>query len=105
MTSFSDKLSKERRIFPRLDAICPVLYQTSASRRWQAGTLVDFSATGVRIQCDELLLAGTPISIQFKPANQKAIPAISGEGNVVRCEPNEDMRYEISCKLTRVDPT
>ncbi len=66
--------------------------------------LVDFSAIGMRIECDELLLLETPLSILVKPGNDKAIPAISAQGRVVRCEPNADLRYEISCKLTKVGP-
>ena len=104
MTSFSDQPFRERRLFPRIATRCRVLYRTPESRGWNTARLVDFSAIGMRIECDELLMPGTPVAIQIKPGDDKAIPAVSAKGSVVRCEPNSKLRYEISCKLTKVSP-
>ncbi len=104
MTSFSDKPFRERRLFPRIVTQCQVLYRTPESRSWNLARLVDFSAIGMRIECDELLPPGTPVAIQIKPGEDKVIPAVSAKGRVVRCEPNSNLRYEISCKLTKVSP-
>ncbi len=104
MSRFSDKPFREKRLFPRIVTQCQVLYRTPDSQAWNVARLVDFSAIGLRIECDELLLLETPLSIQIKPGEDKAIPAISAQGQVVRCEPNTDLRYEISCKLTKVNP-
>ena len=104
MTSFSDKPFREKRLFPRIATQCQVLYRTPDSKGWSVARLVDFSAIGMRIECDELLVPGTPVAIQIKPGDDKVIPAILAKGCVVRCEPNIDLRYEISCKLTKVRP-
>ncbi|VAW93241.1 hypothetical protein MNBD_GAMMA20-257 [hydrothermal vent metagenome] len=104
MTNFSDKPFREKRLFPRIVTQCQVLYRTPESKGWNVARLVDFSAIGMRIECDELLLLETPLSLQVKPCEDKVIPAISAEGRVVRCEPNADLRYEIACKLTKVSP-
>ncbi len=104
MKGFSGKPLRERRLFPRIATRCQVLYRTPESKGWSAARLVDFSAIGMRIECDELLMLGTPVAIQIKPGEDKAIPAVSAKGSVVRCEPNANLRYEVSCKLTKVSP-
>ncbi len=91
-------------MFPRLDAECPVLYQTPGSAQWLTGSLVNFSATGLLIQCDELLLPGVDILIQIQPGSNRTIPAVTAKGRVLRCELKEEMYCEISCKLTKVSP-
>lgn len=95
---------KERRMFPRLDATCPVLYQMADSTQWRTGSLVNFSATGLRIQCEELLSPGGDISIQIQPGKNRAVPAIMAKGRILRCELDEELYCEISCKLTKVSP-
>jgi len=104
MAAFFDKSFKEQRIFPRIPAQCPVRYRTPESQRWIEGKLVNYSATGLRIECDELLTPGTPIAVELRPGDDKTIPAVFGKGTVVRCEPNIELRYEVSCKLTQVKP-
>lgn len=105
MTASFDKPLKEQRMFPRIPAQCPVLYRAAESKYWYEGKLVNFSATGVRIECDEMLLPGTPVFIEIRPGDDKVIPAVTGKGTVVRCEANAHLRYEVSCRLTKVKPT
>jgi len=94
----------EKRLFPRQEARCAVLYQTPASKRWLVAHLVDFAAAGLRMECDELLAPGTPIAIQLRPGSDRTIPAIQGRGEVVRCAPNSNLRYEVACKLRKIKP-
>jgi hypothetical protein len=100
-----DAKLQENRAFPRVPAHCPVLYRTETGKQWYVAKLVDFSATGLRMECDENLAAGSRLALQIKPGSDKIIPAISAHGEVVRCGVNKNAVYEISCKLIKVLPT
>jgi hypothetical protein len=97
-------MKNEQRVFPRMKVQCPVLYLVEPAKRWQVAKLVDYSATGLRMECDENLAEGTKIAVAIKPGGNKLIPPISGEGTVVRCAANAQARFEVSCKLTKVVP-
>ena len=92
----------EKRIFPRLDTECPVLYAVGNSKKWQVGILVNFSATGLLMKCKEQLLKNIKISIVLKPGQNKIVPEIAAKGKVIRCNQISEEEYEISCKLTEV---
>lgn len=102
MASMMDEQPKNKRVFPRITVTCPVLYRQSANKRWQVARLVDFSATGVCMICDENLPEQAEVSIQIKPGSQKTVPAISASGIVVRCQANAEQRFEVSCKILKV---
>ncbi len=92
----------ERRMFPRVPASCPVLYRLDFSERWHVAKMVDYSATGIRVTCDENLPEGTKVAIQIKPGSIKTIPQFSAEGEVARSEVNSDQHFIISIKILKV---
>ena len=94
--------SPERRTFPRIEANCPVLYRLKSRGRWIVARLENYSATGLRMICDENLPDGAEIAIQIKPGSIKTIPHLSAEGEVVRCCENEENRFQVSCKIVKV---
>ncbi|VAW96755.1 hypothetical protein MNBD_GAMMA19-1293 [hydrothermal vent metagenome] len=102
MSSVIDNNKQNQRAFPRIAVTCPVLYLLPFAKRWQVAKLVDFSATGISMVCDEQLNVGTEVSLQIKPGSQKIVPALSATGIVMRSEINDEHQYLISCKLTKV---
>jgi hypothetical protein len=102
MSSIMDSKVENKRVFPRVTVTCPVLYRESSSKRWQVGRLVDFSATGVCMICDDNLPIDSEISIQIKPGSQKTVPALSASGVVVRSVTTDEQRFEVSCKILKV---
>lgn len=102
MSSVINDRPRNQRVFPRVVVSCPVLYLVPSSNRWQVGTLVNFSATGIKMVCDDVVVLGAEISVQIKPGSQKTVPALSASGVVLRCEINDAMQYVVSCKLTKV---
>lgn len=85
-----------------MPARCPVLYRLLSAKQWRVAKLVDFSATGLRMECDDNLVTGTLVAIQIKPGSNKIIPAITAQGEVVRCEANAQSVFEVSCKLSKI---
>jgi len=102
MSSVINDQQQNQRVFPRVVISCPVLYLMPSAKRWQVGTLVDFSATGIKMVCDHMLAPGAEVSVQIKPGSQKTVPALSATGVVMRCEINDALQYVISCKLIKV---
>lgn len=102
MSSVIDNTTENKRKFPRIAVTCPVLYRESSSKRWLVGRLVDFSATGVCMICDDNLPIDTDIEIQIKPGSQKTVPALSASGVVVRCLLTDDQQFEVSTKVIKV---
>lgn len=104
MTHSQTERPQNKRMFPRMEAECPVLYRTTEQERWCVGVLRDFSATGVLMICDRALLTGMPISLRLERGRNKSLPALSGSGIVIRSDALSAKKYEIACKLTRIDP-
>lgn len=102
ISNMVDRKNDNQRVFPRISVTCPVLYRLSAAKRWQVARLVDFSATGVRMVCDDNLTINSEIAIQIKPGSQKTVPALSATGVVVRSNINAEQRFEVSCKVIKV---
>lgn len=102
MSSMMDSKADNQRVFPRISVTCPVLYRLSAAKRWQVARLVDFSATGVRMVCDDNLTINSELAIQIKPGSKKTVPELSVTGVVVRSELNAEQRFEVSCKVIKV---
>lgn len=92
----------ERREYPRVEASCPIRYQTDDSDVWEKATLLDYSATGIRMLCDDLLLKGTKIKIEVLPGSLQHIPQISAEGVVVRFSMDEECSFQIGCEFLTV---
>lgn len=92
----------ERRKFPRIVASCPVRFAQKVEDSWGNAELCDYSATGLRMVCDNTLLTDTKIKVELIPGNMKRIPKITAEAIVVRCGLREDHRYEVAVKLTKV---
>ena len=95
------KEEADKRIFPRLKARCPVLYQIDQQKSWKVGKMQNLSATGLQLICNESIQTDTIVHIHVKPGTQKSIPEIRAVGEVVRTETAEE-GYIISCKLTEV---
>jgi len=93
-----------KRVFPRVDAICPVMHRTSEVERWNVGLLINFSATGVLFNSVRALQEGTPITVRLERGRNLVIPALSGSGEVTRCTETASNKYEIACKLTQINP-
>jgi hypothetical protein len=94
---------KENRRFPRMPVKCPVVYRRGETQRGRVGIMIDMSATGIKMTCKEPLALDTTIQLEVKPGSDRSIPAIVGEGVVVRCEATADDEYHIACRLTRVN--
>ena len=80
-----DNKEPEKRVFPRLETECPILYAVGDSKKWQVGILVNFSATGLLMKCKEPLLKNINISILFKPGQNRLVPEIAAKGKIIRC--------------------
>jgi hypothetical protein len=104
MTQSPPEKRRDKRVFPRMAAECPVLYRTHEQERWCVGVLKDFSATGILMTCSRALPAGTPISLRLERGRNRSLPALSGSGTVIRSEKHSSTKYEIACKLTQIDP-
>lgn len=98
-----EKQNKNKRLFPRIEAECPVLYRTNAQERWCVGILQDFSATGVLMICNRNLATGTKISLRLERERNKILPALRGSGIITRSNKLSNTKYEIACKLTKID--
>lgn len=94
--------ARDRRVFPRIKANCPVHYFTRVGGAWCEAELEDYSANGILIRCDETLLQDTKITIQIMRNAKVTVPAMAASAVVVRCDLDENHRYRVACKLTRV---
>lgn len=92
------------RVFPRIDAKCPVMHRSDDLERWSVGLLINFSATGMLFTSARALKVGADISVRLERGRNLVIPALSGSGNIIRCTKLETNKYEIACKLTKIDP-
>ena len=92
------------RVFPRINAKCPVMHRADDSERWSVGLLINFSATGMLFTSARPLKIGSSITVRLERGRNLVIPALSGSGNVIRCTKLETNKYEIACKLTKIDP-
>lgn len=104
MTQHQPEKRQDKRVFPRMEAECPVLYRTNERERWCVGVLQDFSATGVFMTCSRALPVGTPISLRLERGRNKSLPALSGTGSVIRNDKISATKYGIACKMTHIDP-
>lgn len=104
MTAQPPEKQHDKRLFPRMTAACPVLYRTHEQERWCVGVLQDFSATGLLMTCDRDLAAGTPISLRLERGRNRNLPALSGSGIIARSDKLSATKYQVACKLTRIDP-
>ena len=102
MSEGSKKVPFEKREYPRVEASCPIRYQTGDVDVWEEATLMDYSATGIRMLCDDLLLKGTKIRIEVLPGSLQHIPQISAEGVVVRFSMDDECSFQIGCEFLTV---
>lgn len=91
------------RVFPRINAKCPVMHRSGEHERWSVGLLINFSATGMLFTSARALKIGTDIIIRLERGRNLVIPALSGSGHVIRCTKIENNKYEVACKLTKVN--
>lgn len=92
----------EHRLFPRVQARCPVLYRVDGGGRRMVAISTDFSATGVKMVCKQAVAVQAEIEIEFKPGSDKTIPAVLAHGTVLRCEPLPQGEFLVACRFTRV---
>lgn len=97
-----EKANKDKRVFPRIETECPVLYSVGSSKKWQVAILRNMSATGLLMRTKEQLVEDVGVSIMTKPGANRLVPEISCKGLVTRCVKKGDEHYEVSCKLTEV---
>ena len=98
----SEKNKQERRAFPRFKAQCELHYFAKNGGVWNQAILKDYSAGGVCFLGEETLTQDSKISIQITRDAHPAVPPMTASAVVVRCEIDENHRYRIACKLTRV---
>ena len=96
--------NSNNRIFPRVDATCPVMHRANEIQRWSVGLLTNFSATGLLFQSARKLKADSAISVRLERGRNRVIPALSGSGKVIRCTKMANNKYEVACKLSHIDP-
>lgn len=93
----TDATWSEKREYPRIKAGCPIRYQLMTDDTWQEATLIDYSATGARIKCEELILKGTKIRVEVLPGCVKNVPPFTAEAVAIRFSLDEDHNFEIGC--------
>jgi len=96
--------SQENRNFPRFTTECPVFYLSDEANGWQVGVMTNMSATGMKITCKEAVPENARMQIKLTPRGNTTVPAIRGEGIVVRSEKGDARRYQIACKMIKVEP-
>jgi hypothetical protein len=99
----SQHKSGERRLFPRIQASCLVRYAGKNFDELGVAELRDYSAGGVCMISDSILLNSSMLRIELLPEKQSRVPHITAEAVVVRCGMREDHRYDIACKLIKVN--
>lgn len=92
----------ENRLFPRVQARCPVVYRVAGTARRMVAISTDFSATGVKMVCKQAVAVQAEIEIEFKPGSNKIIPAVLAQGTVLRCEPVGQDEFLVACRFIRV---
>jgi len=92
------------RVFPRIVAKCPLMHRENEQQRWSVGILINFSATGVLFSSARSLEIDSPIAVRLERGRNRSLPALSGSGMVIRCDDLGSGKYEIACKLDRIDP-
>ena len=95
----------ERRLFPRMQVTCPVLYHLDKTKGWKVAKMVNLSATGIQFVCTDEPSLNTYLSIHVKPGSKKNIPELIAKGLVTRIEKVTDEEYLLACKLTDVSST
>lgn len=89
----------EKREYPRIKADCPARYQLESEDTWHDAMLIDYSATGVLMKCEELIFKGSKIRIEILPGCAKKVPPFKAELVVVRFALDEDHNFHIGCKF------
>ena len=89
----------DKREYPRIEASCPVRYSVGDSGVWEDAMLLDYSATGIRFLCDDLLLKGTEIKIEILPEVHQHIPRMSVECVVIRFSMDDTCSFQIGCEF------
>jgi c-di-GMP-binding flagellar brake protein YcgR len=102
MSGQSKRVPFDKREYPRVEASCPIRYQVNNSDVWESATLLDYSATGIRMLCDDLLLKGTRMNIELLPGSLQKIPQISVEAIVVRFSMDDECNFQIGCEFLSV---
>jgi len=91
----------EKREYPRIKADCPVRYKIELEDTGHLATLIDYSATGVLIKCEEIIFKGTKIRIEVEPGSAKNVPAFSAEGVAVRFSLDEEHNYQVGIEFNK----
>lgn len=100
-----ENANKDKRVFPRIETECPVLYTVGNSQNWQVAVLCNMSATGLLMKTKEQLVDDIKITIMTKPGTNRLVPEITATGIVTRCVEKTEDSFEISCKLVEVKST
>lgn len=100
-----ENANKDKRVFPRIETECPILYSVGSSQKWQVAVLSNMSATGLLMKTKEQLVDDIKITIMTKPGTNRLVPEITATGIVTRCVEKTDENFEVSCKLIEVKST
>ena len=94
--------NNEKRIFPRSNSQCPVLYRFDEKSPWRIGKMQNLSATGISFITPDDPLNERRIYIHIKPGSQKTIPELIASGEIVRTNDTNNNEFILSCKLTDI---
>ena len=100
-----ENANRDKRVFPRIETECPILYSVGNSQKWQVAVLCNMSATGLLMKTKEQLVDEIKITVMTKPGTNRLVPEITATGVVVRCVEKTSEEFEVSCKLTEVKST
>ena len=92
------------RVFPRVDATCPVMHRSSEAERWSVGLLINYSATGMLFNSARKMQSGETIMVRLERGRNLVIPALSGSGTITRCTKVAENKYHVACKLNHINP-
>lgn len=94
-------MTNEKRIFPRSDMQCPILYRYSDKKAWKVGKMLNLSATGMQLITNEDPEKKKTIHLHVKPGSQKVIPEITATGEIIRINDVGD-KFILACRLTNM---
>jgi hypothetical protein len=89
----------EKREYPRVEANCPARYTVGDSGEWVDAILLDYSATGIRLLCDDLLLKGVTFKIEVLPEAHQNVPRMIVECVVMRFALDDTGSFQIGCEF------
>lgn len=94
--------SSDKRDFRRMTLDCRVVFRIAGESQKHDGSLINLSATGLRLSTNVLLKEGDVIEVHVKPEND-ITPPLDALAEIVRVDTDEvSGRTELGCKITKI---